>query len=358
MAEKEKPVIITLPPFEERHAENEPDFLFAKHTRRIFQANAENFEMLYDLETNRRHGYTVMVGDSNRWFPLAIVRGAHPGPKAVITAGIDANEATAIKAALELTYELDFTKMHGTVCIVPVADTAAFERRGTSGNPSEGRALGTLFPGNAEGTLDEQVASGLWQLVETADLYLDLRSGNAHEATAPHTRFFTPLLGEDPHGQDRSLELAHATSAALLVPAQGKSNGSVAGCAAAEGIPTLQPLRGGLGVLDREGVDALKADVLGVLRSQGVLEGTFDDHQASQTVLSDTTEARSLYTGAWQPRVHAGDAIGAGQLLGTVTDPFGNTMATLTARHDGVVLSVVESLNLIKGETAVLYAGK
>lgn len=354
MAEKEKPVIITLPPFEQRHAENEPAFLFAKHTRRIIQATPQAFDDICQLEANRRHGYTVLIGNSDRWFPLAIVRGAHPGPCVTITAGIHANEACGIKAALELSYELDFASLHGTACLVPMANTAAFNRRGTSMTVGSERNLNRMFPGNAlSADVDEQLAAGLWELIELADAHIDLHSGDAHEALAPHAY----VLDEGP-AAEKSWQLARCVDVPFVVPSASYHEGAAYLTAAKAGIPSVLIERGGCGRWEREDVDAMKADVLNILRSLGMLPGSFQNHQVGQTVLSKSHFDSSLYSGIWQPLVHAGDPVDANQLLGTVTDPFGNTLSALTAAEAGVVLYVVESLNLIEGETAVAYAGK
>ena len=133
-----------------------------------------------------------MVEGTDLWFPLAIIRGSQPGPTIVITAGIHAAEYPGIKAALELSYDLDFSTITGTVIIVAMANAAGFWRRSNSMVPGSYTSTGTdqnlnrIFPGNAQGSPDERLAAALFALIETADYYIDLHSGDSYESLIPH----------------------------------------------------------------------------------------------------------------------------------------------------------------------------
>lgn len=428
MAEKkEKPVIIKLPPFEDTHFPHEPEFLFAKHTSRIFYGNAENFAKLSKLEANRRHGYTVMVEGTDLWFPLAIIRGSQPGPTIVITAGIHAAEYPGIKAALELSYDLDFSTITGTVIIVAMANAAGFWRRSNSMIPGSYTSTGTdqnlnrIFPGNAQGSPDERLAAALFALIETADYYIDLHSGDSYESLIPHAYFCampaggvlgdatlgdgtlgdaalgdgTPsdnALGNKPLGDEaaptsrdgvdatsaadaadtadtistisseyqqictQSQEMAHCIKVPYLVPFFGYHGGTAYSEACKAGIPGILIERGGMGLCERVDVDNFKADVINLLRKLGCMHGVFDTYEDAQEILATQHFDAAHVTGVWSPRCKSGDSVYPNQVLGTITDPFGNTLETILAKGEGVILYQTESLNIIAGELAVAYA--
>ncbi len=421
---KEKPVIIKLPPFEDTHFPHEPEFLFAKHTSRIFYGNAENFAKLSKLEANRRHGYTVMVEGTDLWFPLAIIRGSQPGPTIVITAGIHAAEYPGIKAALELSYDLDFSTITGTVIIVAMANAAGFWRRSNSMIPGSYTSTGTdqnlnrIFPGNAQGSPDERLAAALFALIETADYYIDLHSGDSYESLIPHAYFCampaggvlgdaalgdgtlgdatlgdgTPsdnALGNKPLGDEaaptsrhkidaadatstaatintssseyqqictQSQEMAHCVKVPYLVPFFGYHGGTAYSEACKAGIPGILIERGGMGLCERVDVDNFKADVINLLRKLGCMHGVFDTYEDAQEILATQHFDAAHVTGVWSPRCKSGDSVYPNQVLGTITDPFGNTLETILAKGEGVILYQTESLNIIAGELAVAYA--
>lgn len=386
---KEKPVIIKLPPFEDTHFPHEPEFLFAKHTSRIFYGNAENFAKLSKLEANRRHGYTVMVEGTDLWFPLAIIRGSQPGPTIVITAGIHAAEYPGIKAALELSYNLDFSTITGTVIIVAMANAAGFWRRSNSMIPGSYTSTGTdqnlnrIFPGNAQGSPDERLAAALFALIETADYYIDLHSGDSYESLIPHAYFCAmPAGGVLGDGVDatsaadaadttatintssseyqqictQSQEMAHCVKVPYLVPFFGYHGGTAYSEACKAGIPGILIERGGMGLCERVDVDNFKADVMNLLRKLGCMHGVFDTYEDAQEILATQHFDAAHVTGVWSPRCKSGDSVYPNQVLGTITDPFGNTLETILAKGEGVILYQTESLNIIAGELAVAYA--
>lgn len=400
---KEKPVIIKLPPFEDTHFPHEPEFLFAKHTSRIFYGNAENFAKLSKLEANRRHGYTVMVEGTDLWFPLAIIRGSQPGPTIVITAGIHAAEYPGIKAALELSYDLDFSTITGTVIIVAMANAAGFWRRSNSMVPGSYTSTGTdqnlnrIFPGNAQGSPDERLAAALFALIETADYYIDLHSGDSYESLIPHAYFCAMpadalgdgSLGDKPLGDEaaptsrdevdatsaagaadtisiisseyqqictQSQKMAHCVKVPYLVPFFGYHGGAAYSEACKAGVPSILIERGGMGLCERVDVDNFKADVMNLLRKLGCMHGVFDTYEDAQEILTTQHFDTAHVTGVWSPRCKSGDSVYPNQVLGTITDPFGNTLETILAKGEGVILYQTESLNIIAGELAVAYA--
>lgn len=382
---KEKPVIIKLPPFEDTHFPHEPEFLFAKHTSRIFYGNAENFAKLSKLEANRRHGYTVMVEGTDLWFPLAIIRGSQPGSTVVITAGIHAAEYPGIKAALELSYDLDFSTITGTVIIVAMANAAGFWRRSNSMIPGPYTSTGTdqnlnrIFPGNAQGSPDERLAAALFALIETADYYIDLHSGDSYESLIPHAYFCA--MSDDALGDGvdatsaagaagristisseyqqictQSQKMAHCVKIPYLVPFFGYHGGAAYSEACKAGVPSILIERGGMGLCERVDVDNFKADVMNLLRKLGCMHGVFDTYEDAQEILTTQHFDTAHVTGVWSPRCKSGDSVYPNQVLGTITDPFGNTLETILAKGEGVILYQTESLNIIAGELAVAYA--
>ena len=64
--------------------------------------------------------------------PVALVIGDVEGPDAVVTAGIHGGEYCGVLAAIKLFRELSPADIKGSVKIITVCDTAAFESRNVS----------------------------------------------------------------------------------------------------------------------------------------------------------------------------------------------------------------------------------
>lgn len=86
------------------------------------------------------------------------------------------------------------------------------------------------------------------------------------------------------------------------------------------------------------------------------MHGVFDTYEDAQEILATQHFDAAHVTGVWSPRCKSGDSVYPNQVLGTITDPFGNTLETILAKGEGVILYQTESLNIIAGELAVAYA--
>ena len=63
----------------------------------------------------------------------------------------------------------------------------------------------------------------------------------------------------------------------------------------------------------------------------------------------------ALETGCWLHHIHSGDFVEEGQVLGRITDVFGNTLTTYYAEQTGVILYVCPALASPKGTILVAY---
>lgn len=284
--------------------------------------------------------------------PVITLTGSE-GPRFTCTAGVHANEYVGEQALVELARELASLELAGTVCLVPIANPAGFGRRGTSMVPPDEANLNRVFPGNPEGNLAERLAHTVFtQCIAGSDYYVDLHSGDYFEDLAPHIYYLT--------GADSSATAAQMAARANvrdLAPFGGETAGNAVVAAAVAGVPSILIERGGMGRWSREEVDAVKADVLNLLRFAGILPGESLDYGATQRVFADDAmpALSSPCTGLWYPTKRPGDGFAAGELLGEVRDPFGELLHEVVAPGPGILLFQTASLNVIEGGPLIAY---
>ena len=111
--------------------------------------------------------------------PIAVIRGARPGPTLYLQAGLHGDEMTGIEICRSVLSELDPERLSGTVACVPLANPPAHRSR-SRGAAAEERGpvdANRVFPGSERSLLTERIAHVLFEeFVRNADLVLDLHS--------------------------------------------------------------------------------------------------------------------------------------------------------------------------------------
>jgi predicted deacylase len=97
-------------------------------------------------------------GAGSREMPVCVLVGRRRAPCVAFVAAVHGDEYDGIVALHELARELDPTQLNGGMIIIPVANPFAFEaaQRRT---PQDDKDLNRVFPGRADGSLTERLAT-------------------------------------------------------------------------------------------------------------------------------------------------------------------------------------------------------
>ncbi|WP_336338593.1 succinylglutamate desuccinylase/aspartoacylase family protein [Haloarcula brevis] len=274
------------------------------------------------------------------------------GPTVYIQAaqhGIELNGPAALR---RLHDRLTDAAIAGTVLVVPVVNQLAFDHRSymTPGeydvmNPN----LNRVWPGDVNGSLQEQFAARLWELVKDADAAVDLHTGTAD--MLEHVR----CRADDPAAE--GLAEAFGTAYRLTdAPKDTDDDGSgrtFRAAAAAAGIPVITAE---LSNSRRIAEDAVAAGVDGIhnlLREQALLPEE-PESKAAQTVLrNDAEPVTASESGLFecQPDIAVGDTVAAGERLGTVYEPASfEQQQVVSATERGVIFSLARESVVVQGE--------
>ncbi|GAB5551782.1 MAG: hypothetical protein Sapg2KO_13730 [Saprospiraceae bacterium] len=279
--------------------------------------------------------------------PTTVIVGTKPGKNILITGGVHGGEYPCIETAIRLAKSLEPEEVQGTLVIIHPVNTPAFAARLQYYGPYDGKNLNRVFPGKALGTVSERIAYAVHQLQQGADFYIDLHGGDIHEALVPFV-IFSELGGAELAEASRK---ASALFGFPYVVGSTSENGSI-GAAAAVGTPGMLAELGQCGRWSEDEVETYLAATKNVLRHLGVLEGMVIENNEVQ-FLEKMHVLKSENDGCWYPTKALEEKVKAGEKIGEIRDFFGNTLSEYFAPATGLLLYVVTSLAISKGDPLV-----
>ena len=297
--------------------------------------------------------------------PVALIRGAKPGPSAYIQAAIHGDELTGTDAAWRLIASLKPAEMTGDVVVVPVANSPAFLTR-SRGFMLEERILqdgNRVFPGNPQGFLTERIVASLFHgFVMQADLTVDLHCALAGSVIADFMHV-GPRNDDDGH-----LELRERTCHAYGMPyhfyrkvgmklGSSDMSRSISSQGAEAGKAVIMAEFGKSNGIDAERAEYARGGLLRILRELGVWRGeTPEATPYEPREFSNIHMVHSQRGGGLRPRVAIGDIVKVGDPLASVLDIFGREVEEVRATEDGFVLRLM-SLGSIASGAEVAWIG-
>lgn len=272
---------------------------------------------------------------NNLEIPYFEIVGNTVGPKLTVLAGIHGAEYASIAATKQFIKELNPDLISGTLKVVPIVNILAFWARSAFVVPTDGKNLNRSFPGNINGTFTEILAHHIFQtFIVGSDYLLDMHAGDIPEALEPFTIF------EESKVEAESLKMAQAYGLAHIVrqpTAVRVVAGSTCASAADIGIPAIIAESGQNGVLDSEAVAIHLAGLRNVAMTLGVLAGE-PSPVRSIKIHNGWHWLRSDRAGWWNPMIQTGSVVRSGELLGTMSDLWGDVFTEIFAPEAGTVL--------------------
>ena len=283
------------------------------------------------------------------WYvPVIVIKGAKPGLKLLITAGIHGDELNGISVLQNLAQTIDPKSFSGTLVAVPGLNTPGLlhSTRGFTADEigTNGDNLNRAMPGNLEGGPSSRYAGRLWQqlFIGNADFAIDLHTqsrGGAYPgyvfAQTGAARQIADLLRPDVIGMDAGVE---GTVENMLNPV---------------GIPAVTYELGAPETFDGAMIARATRGIHNVMIGKGMLAGKPDLSDPAPYVGNVVTDIDSTRGGWTTVKVRLKDDVKKGDVVATVSNPFGETIATITAPSDGHVLSIATDPRTEPGDMVV-----
>lgn len=283
------------------------------------------------------------------------ITGAQPGNHLLITGGVHGDEFEPMAAIRRLADEIDPSRLHGTVTLVPVVNGPAFVRGQRCGD--DGLDLARTCPGRADGSVTEQIAAALSERIRAADYYIDLHTGGTRLTVLP-------LVGYTLHPAPEVLadqrRMARAFGLRIIWGTDPNLEGRSLSVARDAQVPAIYGEYLGGGRFEPQGVSAYVHGCLNVMRELGFLEEPVWPPAEDVVQVEDERPGAGHmqvnhpvpFAGFFEPLVHLGQWVRAGDLLGTVCDETGERRANVSARYDGIVI-VLHTFSRVDAETSV-----
>ena len=119
--------------------------------------------------------------------PVLAINGANPGPAMCLTSAIHGDELNGIEVVRRVMYDIDPSKLSGTLIGVPIVNLQGFQR--TSRYLPDRRDLNRFFPGEPDGSLASRIAYSLFtKVISHCNYLIDLHTGSFRRNNLPQIR--------------------------------------------------------------------------------------------------------------------------------------------------------------------------
>ncbi len=283
------------------------------------------------------------------WYvPVIVIKGAKSGVRLLVTAGIHGDELNGIAVIHQLAVSIDPKTLSGTLVMVPGLNTAGLlhSTRGFTSNEigTNGDNLNRAMPGSEDGGPSSRYAARLWSqlFIGNADYAIDLHTqsrGGSYPgyvfAQTSAARRIADMLRPDVIGMDPGIE---GTVENMLNPA---------------GIPAVTYELGSPERFDEGMIGRAAKGIRNVMIDKAMLTGKPDLSDPAPYVGNVVTDIASPRGGLAHTLVRLGQDVQAGDAVATISNPFGEITATLTAPLSGHVLSVITDPRIEPGVMVV-----
>jgi predicted deacylase len=297
--------------------------------------------------------------DAGYDIPVTVIHGARPGPVLAVVAGSHGSEYASIMAVENLMTAspaaVDPSRLAGTLILVPLVNVASFERITPHVNPVDNKSMNRFYPGTSSGTQTERASYAITkEVVEKCDHLIDLHGGDLDENLRPYS-YWTVTGNKTQDDASRAMVLAFGLDHVIISsdrPKDPNASRFLENTASTRGKASFTAEAGRSGPVEPGDVAALVNGVKGVMAHLKMTDGT--PRTAAKTVwIERIVSIAAEQDGMFHPQVSRDAHVTKGATVGTVSDYWNKTIATVTAPEAGIVMFVRALPSLRKGDTVV-----
>ena len=275
-----------------------------------------------------------------------IFRSDAEGPCVLVLAGVHGDEVNGVEILRRALAQEMFGQLRcGSVIAIPILNVYSFNN--FSRQVPDGKDVNRSFPGSRNGSLASRVARTLSKKVlPLIDFGVDFHTGGRNHFNYPQIRY-SP-------GDDLARQLARQFSAPYTLAKKpiARSLRKVAG----EMNKAILIYEGGENQrLDEFSIEEGLAGLRRLLHARGLLEHS-KDAAARMGELQHTTWVRASRAGIFQAGRLAGHAVLKGEVIGLISDPYGDDSLPVRAPRDGHLLGHTNAPLISQGD-ALFHLG-
>jgi predicted deacylase len=258
-----------------------------------------------------------------------VINGREPGPTVFVMAALHGDELNGIEIIKRLLRLSSLKRLSGCILAAPIVNVFGFINR--SRYLPDRRDLNRSFPGRDSGSIAARLAHIVAsEIVAQADYGIDLHTGAVGRSNMPQIR--ANLRDE------RVLEMAEAFGSPVIIDSSLRE-GSLRHYASELKVPVIVYEAGEALRFDELSIRAGVRGVTRVLRKLGMLPARKGSAAPMQPVRANTTSwIRAASSGMFRARCRLGARVKRDQVLGLVSDPFGEFELEVLAADSGLVI--------------------
>lgn len=274
--------------------------------------------------------------------PVYVIRGKNAGPALFVSAAVHGDEILGSEIIRRLLSNRLLKKIRGSLIAVPVVNVYGFINR--SRYLPDRRDLNRFFPGSKTGSLASQLASIFMdEIVANSTHGIDLHTGSNHRVNLPQIRASLD--------HEATLNMAKSFRTPIIINSNIK-DGSLRQAVNELDIPMLLYESGEALRYDENAIKAGIRGILSVMRYIGMIpEPKVRKRENIEPIIARSSYwIRAELSGIFNTRIKLGDMISRGDVMGMISDPFGDTIETIYSRYTGVIIGKTKLPLVYKGD--------
>jgi predicted deacylase len=261
--------------------------------------------------------------------PIYVYRALEDGPVLALTAGMHGDEINGMEIVRRIIDAGHHKVLRGTTVCMPIINVYGFLNY--SREVPDGKDVNRSFPGSKTGSLASRVAYHLTHdIIPFIDVGVDFHTGGAMRTNYPQVR----CMMQEP----KNVEFANAFHAPFTIDSPFRPH-SLRQTAAKKG-KNIIVFEGGESL--RMDQHAIEEGIQGTLRLMKHLNmiNTAPKPKEENRIVWNSAWIRARTAGLFHPHIKAGELINKSQLVGSITDPFGEFNEEIKSQVTGYVVGL------------------
>jgi predicted deacylase len=258
-----------------------------------------------------------------------VIHGRRTGPTLFVSAAIHGDEIIGVEIVRRLLRSRQVKSLRGTLLAIPVVNSFGFLNR--SRYLPDRRDLNRSFPGTATGSLASRLAHiFMTEIVAKSDFGIDLHSAAVHRTNLPQIRVSA--------SQPAAIERAKGFGAPFYLTSKIRE-GSLRHAAQDKGVDVLVYEAGEGLRFDEFSVRSGVTGILRVMRDMGMIPSKGVPRLKVESIGSSSSSwVRAPAGGLLRNFKTIGEQVAVNDVLGAISDPFGETETEIRAEINGLVI--------------------
>lgn len=263
--------------------------------------------------------------------PVIIQRGRKDGPVLLLVAGIHGDEVNGVEIVRQIIRNKYNVPEAGTIICIPVVNVFGFLSQNRKF--PDGKDMNRMFPGSKNGSLASRFAYAIMnEIIPHVDYVIDYHTGGDERFNYAQVRLDT--------SDTETLELAKIFGTKFIINSPKRSK-SFRKSATDLGKKVLLYEGGKSLNLDRIVTQRAIEGTLRVIQHLGMNNFDEDDtenREQDNLMVTDTQWIRAGKSGMYRSFTKLGSMVMKGQILGSISDPYGGREKMVKATNDGYII--------------------